>query len=67
MIPDVVIAALIAFFVGMVGGCIIYYYIGEPKCQHQFKEILNTITRDGSKDVFVYMCMKCGKRKITKV
>ena len=45
----------------------IRYSIAENKCDHRFEEILNTITRDGKKDIVVYMCKKCGKRKITKV
>ena len=67
MVPDIIIACFITFLIGMVVGCIIYYNVGEPKCNHQFEEILNTVTRNGSKDVVVYMCKKCGKRKITKV
>lgn len=67
MVPDIVIAILIAFIIGMVIGCVLHYYAGESKCNHQFEEILKTVTRDGSKDVVVYMCKKCGKRKITKV
>ena len=65
MVPDIIIAALIAFILGMIVGCIIHYNTGEPKCNHQFEEIVTTI-RDG-KGVVVHMCKKCGKRKITKV
>ena len=67
MVPDIVIAIFIAFLAGMVVGCVIQYHTGEPKCRHEFEEILRTVTRDGSKDVVAHMCKKCGKRKITRV
>ena len=65
MVPDIIIAAFIAFIIGMVVGCIIHYYTGEPKCRHEFEEVLRV--GGGGKYVVVHMCKKCGKRKITKV
>ena len=65
MVPDIIIAAFVAFVVGMIVGAIIYYYTGEPKCRHEFEEILRV--DDGGKHIVVHMCNECGKRKITKV
>jgi hypothetical protein len=65
MVPDIVIAAFVALLIGMVAGCVIYYYTGEPKCKHQFEEVLRV--DGGGKYVVAHMCKKCGKRKITRV
>ena len=65
MLPDIVIAALIGFIIGMVVGLIIHYYVGEPKCNHQFEEVLRVYIK--GKYVVAHMCNKCGKRNITKV
>lgn len=40
--------------------------LGNYKCSHKYEEIANTINSNG-KGVVIYMCKKCGKRKITKV
>mgnify|MGYP003508629941 CR=1 FL=1 len=45
MVPDIVIAILIAFIIGMVIGCVLHYYAGESKCNHQFEEILKRSER----------------------
>ena len=57
-----VIAVIALVAVGLIG-----YGIGlkEHSCNHQFEKIIHTIS--GQKEIVVYMCMKCGKRKITKV
>ena len=65
MVPDIIIACFITFIIGMVVGLIIHYYVGEPKCNHQFEEVLKVDS--GGKYVVAHMCKKCGKRKITKV
>jgi hypothetical protein len=65
MVPDIVIGLMLGIVVGFFVGCAVYYYIGTPKCNHQFEEVLNTIIH--GKHVVVHMCKKCGKRKITKV
>lgn len=70
MVPDIIIAAFIAFVIGMVVGCIIQYYIGEPKCHHEFEKIIDDTLYEGNieqKRIVVHMCKTCGKRKITKV
>lgn len=37
-------------------------------CEHQFEKIADESSlTPGTSRVLVYMCMKCGKRKITKV
>ena len=59
----------VVLFVGAVlflFGLTIGFLIGGfDKCEHQFEEVLNTINH--GKHIVVYMCKKCGKRKITKV
>lgn len=65
MVPDIIIACFITFLIGMGVGCVIQYYTGEPKCNHQFEEVLKVDS--GGKYVVAHMCKKCGKRKITKV
>ena len=65
MVPNIVFAAFFAFVFGMIVGAIIYYHTGEPKCRHEFEEVLRV--ESGGKHVVVHMCNECGKRKITKV
>ena len=65
MVPDIAIGLMLGIVVGFFIGCAVYYYIGTPKCNHQFEEVLKVDS--GGKYVVVYMCKKCGKRKITKV
>ena len=65
MVPDIIIACFITFIIGMVVGLIIHYYVGEPKCNHQFEEVLKV--DGGGKYVVAHMCKRCGKRKITRV
>ena len=69
MEPEITIAAFVAFLVGMIigiiVGCVIHYYTGEPKCNHQFEEVLRVNGDD--EYIVAHMCNKCGKRKITKV
>ena len=67
MIPDIVLGCMLGVVIGFFIGCAVYYYIGTPKCNHQFEEILTTCDKTGRKAVVVHMCKKCGKRKITKV
>lgn len=65
--PDFIIVAFIGFLVGMFVGAVIWYYLGSPKCDnHKLEKIIDTIDSNG-KGTVVYMCKKCGKRKITKV
>lgn len=39
---------------------------GIGTCQHNYEKIINTVNSNGRGTV-VYMCKKCGKRKVTKV
>lgn len=65
MMPDICIAAIIAFVVGMIVGVILFYNVGEPKCKHEFERIIDD--RYPTAHIVVHMCTKCGKKKITKV
>ena len=71
MIPEFALVSLVGIGVGAIAGCILYYYIGTPKCEHQWEKIIDAseTNRDGriTGYVVVHMCKKCGKRKITKV
>lgn len=69
---------LIGVITGAIAGCILYYYIGTPKCEHQWEKIIDDIdstTHNGDyisskyiqSHIVVHMCKKCGKRKITRV
>lgn len=61
------IVALIfgCLLVGFVMGILVQYLYGEPKCKHEYKEIINDCYNN--KRTVVHMCMKCGKKKVTKV
>ena len=60
----VYLCTIVAVVFGLTGwwcGC----SAADNKCNHQFEEVLKTISH--GKSVVVHMCKKCGKRKITKV
>lgn len=57
----VLITGIVCLFLG----AIVWYNTGEPKCQHQWKEIIND--KEVTKHTVVHMCMKCGRRKVAKV
>ena len=55
--------------VAVVSGFLTWWLTGllnDYKCNHKYEEIVNTINSNG-KGTVVYMCKKCGKKKITKV
>ena len=62
---------LLFLFIGIFAGMLIWYLFGEPKCKHEWREIINDTTVNSSGKttghIVVYMCIKCGKRKVTKV
>lgn len=58
---------ILSLFVGMLVGAVIWYWSGYPKCEHKWEEIINTCGKGGCGKVVVHMCMKCGKKKVTKV
>jgi membrane protein DedA with SNARE-associated domain len=60
---------LFCLFIGIFAGMVIWYYCGNPKCNHEFEKIVDDIIfYDGKQHItVVHMCKKCGKRKITKV
>ena len=58
---------LLFLFIGILVGMLIWYLFGEPKCKHEWKEIINDKAAAGTKHIVVHMCIKCGKRKVTKV
>ena len=51
--------------VGVGFGALVQYLYGEPKCKHKYEEIANDLF--GNKRVIVYICPKCGKKKVIKV
>ena len=60
--------AWLCIICAMVGGSLswaMFSLVNDTKCHHNFEEVLNTTSH--GKSVVVYMCKKCGKRKITKV
>ena len=60
--------AILIFFCVALGygvGTLIQYLHGEPRCKHEYKEIVNDCFNN--KRIVVYMCTKCGKRKVVKV
>ena len=60
--PNEVIVGMISFLVGAVAGVILYYNIGEPKCQHDWEKIIDDHYHGACSHAVVHMCRKCGKR-----
>ena len=63
--PDVILGGFVGFVIGIVVGVIIWYYMGSPRCEHNWEKILDD--KYPNDHIIVHMCKKCGKRKITKV
>ena len=70
MIPDVVIAGIIGLIFGIFGGMVIWYWIGHPRCEHNWEKIIDDPIKTSlgiEQHTVVHMCKKCGKRKYTRV
>jgi hypothetical protein len=57
----------ICFLIGMLVGAICYYFMGEPKCKHEWEKIVDDKPAAGSGHIVIHMCKKCGRRKYTKI
>ena len=57
---------LLSILVGIFIGYLIMAHLF--RCGHTWEKIIDTFSGSGRKSrVVVYMCMKCGKRKVTKI